>query len=91
VTAHGGLPATLPEIDLRPSKPAAQCVKHLFKELVSQTPIPKLPLARLMQAAVSPISKSAARTKGEASAGLETRDTADLEVCGTSVPVQYPV
>jgi hypothetical protein len=40
--------------------------------------------------AVSPISKSAGRQKCVASAGLETRDTADLEVCGTGLPVKYP-
>jgi hypothetical protein len=41
--------------------------------------------------AVSPISKSAGPQKGEASAGLETRETADLEVCATSLPVQLPI
>ena len=40
--------------------------------------------------AVSPISKSAGRRKCAAFAGLETRDTADLEVCGTRFPVKHP-
>jgi hypothetical protein len=39
---------------------------------------------------VSPISKSAGRRKGAAFAGLENHDTADLEVCGTGLPVKYP-
>jgi len=40
--------------------------------------------------AVWPISKSAGRRECAAFAGLETRDTADLEVCGTGLPMKYP-
>ena len=43
----------------------------------------KTVVPQVSKPAVSPISKSAGRRKGVASAGLETRDTADLEVCGT--------
>src|SRR5277367_3585303 len=39
---------------------------------------------------VSPISQSAGRRNCAASAGLETRDTADLEVCATGLPMKYP-
>jgi xylan 1,4-beta-xylosidase len=54
-----------------------------------ETPAPEL-VAQVSQPAVSPISKSADLTPGEAvgtsgsRAALETRDTADLEVCATS-------
>jgi len=41
-------------------------------------------VAQVSKPAVSPTSKSAAATPGEALAGLETRDTADLEVCATT-------
>jgi len=37
-----------------------------------------------------PISKSAGRQKDAAFEGWETRDTADLEVCATTLPVNYP-
>ena len=40
--------------------------------------------------AVSPISKSAGCRGGEGFAGLETRDTADLEVGGTGLAMKYP-
>ena len=40
-------------------------------------------VAQVSQPAVSPISKSAARGEGGRAAGLETRDTADLEVSAT--------
>src|SRR5271170_6378348 len=39
---------------------------------------------------VSPISQSAGCRNSTAFAGLETRDTADLEVCGTGLPMKYP-
>src|SRR5271156_6848747 len=38
----------------------------------------------------SPISQSAGCRNSAAFAGLETRDTADLEVCGTGLPMKYP-
>jgi len=44
-------------------------------------------VAQVSKPAVSPISKSAGRCNGVASAGLETRATADLEVCATGLPV----
>jgi type I restriction enzyme M protein len=50
------------------------------------------PVAQVSKPAVSPISKSAAgphsrgASEWEGQAGLETRDTADLEVCATSLP-----
>jgi adenine-specific DNA-methyltransferase len=40
-------------------------------------------VAQVSKPAVSPISQSAERREGERPAGLETRDTADLEVCAT--------
>jgi hypothetical protein len=40
-------------------------------------------VAQVSKPAVSPTSKSASVLFGEALAGLETRDTADLEVCAT--------
>jgi cobalt-zinc-cadmium resistance protein CzcA len=40
-------------------------------------------VAQVSKPAVSPTSKSAGRGKVEGAAGLETRDTADLEVCAT--------
>ena len=40
-------------------------------------------VAQVSKPAVSPTSKSAARAKGGRSAGLETGDTADSEVCAT--------
>jgi len=45
---------------------------------------------QVSQPAGSPISNSAGRLKSEALAGLEARDTADLEVCGTGLPVKVP-
>jgi hypothetical protein len=50
----------------------------------------KTGVAQVSKPAVSPISKSADRRNGVASAGLETRDTADLEVCATGLTVKYP-
>jgi hypothetical protein len=44
------------------------------------------PVAQVSKPAVSPTSKSAAVGLVEAFAGLETRDTADLEVCATYYP-----
>jgi hypothetical protein len=45
------------------------------------------PVAQVSKPAVSPISKSAGRANSQRGvgqlAGLETRDTADLEVCAT--------
>ena len=52
-------------------------------------------VAQVSKPAVSPISKSAGRGEHEARgavvarAGLETRDTADLEVCATAKPALY--
>src|SRR5277367_1787384 len=40
---------------------------------------------------VSPISQSAGCRNSAAFAGWETRDTADLEVCGTRLPLKYPL
>src|SRR5271154_791644 len=40
---------------------------------------------------VSPISQSAGCRNSAAFAGLETRDAADLEVCGTGLPMKYPL
>jgi hypothetical protein len=48
----------------------------------------KTGVPQVSKPAVSPISKSAGRQKCAAFAGLETRDTADLEVCGTGLPVK---
>jgi len=42
-------------------------------------------VAQVSKPAVSPISKSAGLGSGARLAGLETHDTADLEVCATSV------
>jgi hypothetical protein len=50
----------------------------------------KTSVAQVSKPAVSPISKSAGRHHCEASAGLETRDTADLEVCATVSIMKYP-
>ena len=50
------------------------------KEKEGQLPL----VAQVSQPAVSPISKSAAREKVEQPAGLETHDTADLEVRATT-------
>jgi hypothetical protein len=47
-------------------------------------------VAQVAKPAVSPISKSAGCRNGVASAGLETRDTADLEVCATVLAVKSP-
>ena len=47
-------------------------------------------VAQVSKPAVSPISKSAGCRNCAASAGLETRDTADLEVCGTSLTEKCP-
>ena len=47
-------------------------------------------VAQVSKSAVSPISKSAGYRNGVASARLETRDTADLEVCATGLAVKYP-
>jgi hypothetical protein len=47
-------------------------------------------VAQVSKPAVSPISKSAGCRNGVASAGLETRDTADLGVCVTGLPMKYP-
>jgi len=44
-----------------------------------------LVVAQVSKPAVSPISKSAGACDGARLAGLETHDTADLEVCATSV------
>jgi hypothetical protein len=51
----------------------------------------KIGVAQVSKPAVSPISKSAGCRNGVASAGLETRDTSDLEVCATRLPMEYPV
>jgi hypothetical protein len=50
----------------------------------------KIGVPQVSKPAVSPISKSAGRPVGEAFAGLETRDTADFEVCATGSPMKYP-
>jgi len=50
-----------------------------------QTRVPQV-----SQPAVSPISESAGCRDGEGLAGLETRDTADLEVGGTGLAMKYP-
>jgi hypothetical protein len=47
-------------------------------------------VAQVSKPAVSPISKSAGRRNRVASAGLETRDTADLEVCATGLTMKGP-
>jgi hypothetical protein len=49
----------------------------------------KTGVAQVSKPAVSPISKSAGCRNGVAAAGLETRDTADLEVCATGLTVKY--
>jgi hypothetical protein len=49
----------------------------------------KTGVPQVSKPAVSPISKSADRPKCEALAGLETRDTADLEVCGMGLAMKY--
>ncbi len=46
------------------------------------------PVAQVSQPAVSPISKSAGRATSCGFAGLETRDTADLEACATGAESQ---
>ncbi len=43
-------------------------------------------VAQVSQPAVSPTSKSAGPGHIERPAGLETRDTADLEICATKIP-----
>ena len=45
---------------------------------------------QVSEPAVSPISKSAGCRHGVAPASLETRDTADLEICATALPTKYP-
>jgi hypothetical protein len=47
------------------------------------TTLMTLQVAQVSKPAVSPISKSAARRYDEREAGLETCDTADLEICAT--------
>ena len=50
----------------------------------------KTVVPQVSKPAVSPISKSAGRRNCATFAGLETRDTADLEVCGTGLTMKYP-
>ena len=64
------------------------CETEYFMTL--QADAGKIGVSQVSEPAVLPIFKSAARPKCAAFAGLETRDTADLEVCGTGLPVKYP-
>jgi hypothetical protein len=50
----------------------------------------KTGVPQVSKPAVSQISKSAGHTNDRAFAGLETRDTADFEVCATGSPMKYP-
>jgi nitrate reductase delta subunit len=58
-----------------------QLIQAELEQLAAAAP-PSL-VAQVSQPAVSPISKSAGRPTSRESAGLETRDTADREVCAT--------
>jgi hypothetical protein len=56
--------------------------------LVALADAGKTGVAQVSKPAASPISKSAGRRDGATLAGLETRDTADWEVCATVSPMK---
>ena len=77
-------------------------IEHSAFSIITRSPVTPKPaspgrikttqvvVAQVSKPAVSPISKSAVPRTCASFAGSETRDTADLEVRATGLPVKYP-